>query len=126
MECHEGYAVLMDEESRFVNAANLGYTVGQTVTEPVLMEYGGDEIRRKRRIVMTVAAAAACLVVMFGTGYHYYAANYKTYSTVIISSDAGVKMHLNKKGKVISLESTSPKGDERQGQGQERRYQRYT
>ncbi|MCR4862537.1 MAG: hypothetical protein K5884_07985 [Ruminococcus sp.] len=112
MECHEGYAVLMDEESRFVNAANLGYTVGQTVTEPVLMEYGGDEIRRKRRIVMTVAAAAACLVVMFGTGYHYYAANYKTYSTVIISSDAGVKMHLNKKGKVISLESTSPKGDE--------------
>jgi len=28
MECHEGYAVLMDEESRFVNAANMHYEVG--------------------------------------------------------------------------------------------------
>ena len=112
MECHEGYVVLMDEESRFVNAANLGYTVGQTVTDPVLMEYGDADVRRKRRIIMTVASAAACLAIAFGTGYHYYATNYKTYSTVIISSDAGVKMNLNKKGKVISLESTSPQGAE--------------
>ncbi len=112
MECHEAYAVLMDEESRFVNAANLGYTVGQTVTDPVLMDYGVEETRRKHRIIMTVATAAACLTIICGSGYYYYATNYKTYSTVIISSDAGVKMNLNRKGKVISLESTSPQGAE--------------
>ena len=107
MECHKGYAVLMDEDSVFVNAANLGYEVGQTVTAPVLMESGKYETR----IVMSLAAAAACLVVMCGAGYHYYSVNYKTHSTVIISSNAGVKMYLNKKDKVIKLESVSPEGE---------------
>ena len=112
MECHKGYAVLMDEDSVFVTAANLGYEVGQTVTEPVLMENSSTtEVRRKNRIVMSLAAAAACLVVMCGAGYHYYSVNYKTHSTVIISSNAGVKMYLNKKDKVIKLESVSPEGE---------------
>ena len=38
MECHTAYAILMDEDSRFVKAANLNYEVGQTVENPVLME----------------------------------------------------------------------------------------
>ena len=37
MECHTGYAVLLDEEGRFCRAANPGYEVGQTVEDPVLM-----------------------------------------------------------------------------------------
>jgi len=111
MECHKGYAVLMDEDSVFVNAANLGYEVGQTVTDPVLMESGSHEIKRKSRIVMSLAAAAACLMITCGVGYHYYSVNYKTHSTVIISSNAGVKMYLNKKDKVIKLESISPEGE---------------
>ena len=36
MECHPGYAVLLDEAGRFVRAANLRYEVGQTVCNPVL------------------------------------------------------------------------------------------
>ena len=112
MECHEGYAILMDEDSRFVTAANLGYKVGQTVTEPVIMTSDDDNSsRRRRNIILKVTAAAACLVLMCGTGYHYYSVNYKTYSTVIISSNAGVKLDLNKKGKVIKIESTSPEGE---------------
>ena len=111
MECRKGYAVLMNEDSAFVTAANRGYKVGQTVTDPILMESGNTEIHRKNRIVMSLAAAAACLVVMCGAGYHYYAVNYKPHSTVIISSNAGVKMYLNKKDKVIKLESVSPEGE---------------
>ena len=111
MECHEGYAVLMDEDSRFVKAANLGYEVGQTVISPVLMEE--PSASGSRRIIITrFAAIAACVTLLFGTGYIYYARNYKTYSTVIISSDADIKMSLNKKGKVIHLESSDSKGEE--------------
>lgn len=33
MECHRGYAVVLDEEGRFLKAANLNYTVGQELTE---------------------------------------------------------------------------------------------
>lgn len=111
MECHKGYAVLMDEDSRFVNAANLHYTVGQTVTDPVLMQ-NTENAKSKRRIVMTVASAAACLAIAAGAGYYHYVQNYKVYSTVLISSDAEIKMYLNKKGKVLYLKSDSTKGNE--------------
>ena len=37
MECRPGYAVLLDEEGRFLKAANRNYQVGQTVTEVVEM-----------------------------------------------------------------------------------------
>ena len=40
MECHPGYVVLLDEEGRFLKAANLRYEVGQTVYDPVLMKEG--------------------------------------------------------------------------------------
>lgn len=45
MECHPGYAILLDEEGRFLKAANLHYKVGQTVRDPVLMR---TERRRRR------------------------------------------------------------------------------
>ena len=38
MECRRSYAVLLDQEGRFVKAANLRYEVGQTVFDPVLLE----------------------------------------------------------------------------------------
>lgn len=33
MECHPGYAVVLDEEGRFRKVANMRYEVGQTLTE---------------------------------------------------------------------------------------------
>ncbi len=38
MECHPGYVILLDEEGRFLKAANFQYEVGQTVYEPVVMK----------------------------------------------------------------------------------------
>ena len=35
MECHSSYAILLDEEGRFLKAANLHYQVGQKVCDPV-------------------------------------------------------------------------------------------
>ena len=31
MECHMAYAVVLDEDGRFLKAANMDYEVGQTV-----------------------------------------------------------------------------------------------
>ncbi|MBQ1339925.1 MAG: hypothetical protein IIY35_04790 [Ruminococcus sp.] len=112
MECHKGYAVLMDEESRFVTAANLGYNVGDTINDPVLMSSGSEDAsRRKIMITAKFVSIAACLTLLIGSGYLYYSSNYKTYSTVIIS-EADVKMSINKKGKVIKLESCNQRGEE--------------
>lgn len=112
MECHEGYAVLMDEESRFVQAANLRYKVGQTVTDPVLMN--AEELNRGR-ISMHISkfvAAAACLTIAVSAGAFYYSSNYKTHSTVLISSEANVRMELNKKGKVLNISTENADSNE--------------
>ena len=37
MECHFSYAILLDEEGRFLKAAYRGYQVGQSVYDPVLV-----------------------------------------------------------------------------------------
>lgn len=38
LECSNSYAVLLDEDGRFVKSANLGYEVGDTVRQPILMQ----------------------------------------------------------------------------------------
>ena len=120
MECHEAYAILMDEESRFFHAANLHYTVGQTVTSPILMQNETaaeeePEVRgvssRIRRIVMRVSAAAACLLLAAGAGYFHYAQHYKPESVIVLNTDADIKMYLNKEGKVVKLKSDNEAGD---------------
>ena len=93
MEIHNGYAVLMGEDSSFAFSANMGYKVGQTVSDPILMEK--KEPRTSRNIIIKVAAAAACLAIACCTGYHLYSVNYKTSSTLIVSASAEVKLYIN-------------------------------
>ncbi len=112
MECHEGYAVLMDEASRFVHAANLHYQVGQTVCDPMLLSRKTKASSKPAFILTRIAAAAACLAIVSGVGYGYYAKNIKTYSTVLLSSEADIRMGLNKKGEVIYLKSVNDRGEE--------------
>ena len=112
MECHKGYAVLMDEESRYMKAANLRYTVGQTVTSPVLMEYSEKRERQISFYVTRFAAAAACLALAVSAGSFYYTRNFKTHSTVLISAKTNIRMDLNKKGEVIHLSGGDDTADE--------------
>lgn len=60
--------------------------------------------------MIVTAAAAACLVLFAGTGYSYYASNFKTHSTIVISTEANITMELNKKGEVLSLKSDTESG----------------
>lgn len=117
MECHEAYAVLMDEESRFFHAANLHYSVGQTVTEPILMQQTGSDtaeakpaVSNIRRTVMRVTAAAACLLIVGGAGLFGYMQRFHTDAVVVLNSDADIRMYLNKEGKVVKLVSDNEAG----------------
>ena len=48
MECHPGYAVLLDEEGRFLKAANLRYETGQTVYDPVPVSYTHLDVYKRQ------------------------------------------------------------------------------
>lgn len=129
MECHTSYAVLLDEEGRFVNAANLHYEVGQTVEEPVLMRdesvAGGvqtegaelipmrsGERNSRRRIwrLGSVAAVAACFLMVFGIGY--YQQYLAVHASILMTINPKVEISLNRRGTVVKLSGANEDGAE--------------
>ena len=48
MECHLSYAVVLDEEGRFLKVANRHYEVGQTVSEVVEMVLPQSKPQKKK------------------------------------------------------------------------------
>ena len=110
MECHTGYAVLLDEEGRFWKAADLHYEVGQTVENPVLMKQPQPSSRRRitRLVSSTVTAAAACLFLFFG--FSYYQNYLRIYSSIYLSINPEVQMDLNRYGNVVRLTGTNEDG----------------
>ena len=107
VECHKGYAVLLDENASFVKTANLGYEVGQTVFDPVLMDSGKIGTNRRIITVSRLLAAAACLVLV--SGIFLYRRNNAVYSEITISDN--VCMQVNRKGEVITVESLNSDGE---------------
>ena len=109
MECHPSYAVLLDEEGRFVKAANLHYETGQTVCEPVLMREEPVKQRNRLRWARSgFAAVAACFLLLIGL--NYYRSTLTAYSSSYLTINPEVQMDLNRKGAGIRLEGINEDG----------------
>lgn len=110
MECHPGYAVLLDEEGRFLKAANLRYEIGQTVYDPVLMKETPERQRHTAWWISSgIAAIAACFLLFFGLGYYQ---NYiRPYSSIYLTINPGVQMDLNRQGTVVGLTGANEDGE---------------
>ena len=109
MECHPSYAVLLDEEGRFLKAANLHYKTGQIVHDPVLMK---EEPAKQRNLMRwarsSMAAAAACFLLLIG--FNYYQNNVVSYSSIYLTINPEIQMDLNRKGSVTRLEGINEDG----------------
>lgn len=109
MECHPGYVVLLDEEGRFLKAANLHYEVGQTIQDPVLMKEATAKPHHTARWISgTIAAIAACLLLVFG--FQYYQNFLQPYSSIRLMINPEVQMDLNRQGTVVGLTGTNDDG----------------
>ena len=109
MECHPGYVVLLDEEGRFLKAANLRYEVGQTVYDPVLMKETAERQRHTMRWISSgIAAIAACFLLFFGI--HYYQKYLQPYSSIYLTINPTVQMDLNRQGTVVRLTGINEDG----------------
>ena len=60
MECHYSYAVLLDRNGKFVKAANMGYKVGETVEDPVLIK-----VPSKKLVIFRALFRALIFVLLF-------------------------------------------------------------
>ena len=68
MECHPAYAVVLDENGRFLKVANLNYQVGQTV--PSVLEMSPPKKPAFKAIWASVSAAA-CLGLLVLGGWQF-------------------------------------------------------
>ena len=107
MEVHPAYAVVLDEEGRFLKAANLRYQVGDTVQHIVELH----RPRKKRPALWMplsgLAGLAACLCLVF---FGYYQPNFTPYGALRIQINPDVELTLSRTDRVLELEGLNDDG----------------
>ena len=109
MEVHPAYAVVLDEEGRFLKAANLRYQVGDTVRSIVELRPARNRTAAWWKPLAGLAAAAACFCLVF---FGYYQPNYTPYGTLRIQINPDVELTVSRTDRVLELEGLNPDGEE--------------
>ena len=109
METHPAYAVVLDEEGRFLKAANLQYQVGDTVQHIVELRQARPRATALWKPLSGLAAAAACLCLVF---FGYYQPNYTAYGTLRIQINPDVEMTVSRTDRVLDLEGLNADGED--------------
>lgn len=113
MECHPGYAVVMDNAGRFLKVANMHYEIGQTVSSVLEMNMSGSSSDTKvihlRKIWISVASLAACLCLIALGGWHFLTT---PYGSVHMQINPNVQMTVNCFDYVIGLDGLNDDGDD--------------
>lgn len=113
MECHPAYAVVLDEQGRFVRVPNLGYEVGQRLDDVVtfdaaVLAFEQAKPRRARRGLAAALAAAACLCALVIGGFAVWQT---PIGTVHMSINPEVDIDVNHFDRVVGLEGDNEDGE---------------
>ena len=109
MEVHPAYAVVLDEDGRFLKAANLRYQVGDTVQDIVELRTPQKKVVPAWKPLSGLAAAAACLCLVF---FGWYQPNYTAYGTLRIQINPDVEMTVSRTDRVLDLEGLNADGED--------------
>lgn len=107
MEVHPAYAVVLDEEGRFLKAANLHYHVGDTVRDIVELRHPREKRPALWKPLSGVAGLAACLCIVF---FGYYQPNFVPYGALRIQINPDVELTLSRTDRVLELEGLNADG----------------
>ena len=109
METHPAYAVVLDEEGRFLKAANLRYQVGDTVQDIVELRQPKPRAPAAWKPLSGLAGLAACLCLVF---FGWYQPNYTAYGTLRIQINPDVEMTVSRTDRVLDLEGLNADGED--------------
>ena len=109
METHPAYAVVLDEEGRFLKAANLRYQVGDTVQDIVELRTPKAKSPVMRRSLAGLMGLAACFCLVF---FGYYQPNFTAYGTLRIQINPDVEMTVSRTDRVLDLEGLNEDGED--------------
>ncbi len=97
MECHPGYAVVLDEKGRFLRVANEHFEVGQQVDSVFKMK----QPRNHTHLLRDLAAVAACLCLLLAGCWQILL---RPYGAVRIKINPDVKITVNRLDYVLKVE----------------------
>lgn len=105
VECHPGYAVVLDEDGSFLKVANLHYEVGQMVEEVEPMRQ--PPRKKMAKWMSTLVAAAACVALVLGITLPKAG---QSYATVYVKINPEVRIDVNKEDQVVGLAGVNQDG----------------
>lgn len=110
MECHPGYAVVLDEDGRFLKVTNQRYTVGQTVTDVVEMQIPPQAPQKKRKPwLCSLAAMAACLLLFVLPSV--FRTEELPYASVYLTINPEVRIDVDQIDTVVGLAGENADGE---------------
>lgn len=107
METHTAYAVLLDENGRFLKAANLRYQVGDTVENIVELRQPAPRHTVWKKSLTGLAGLAACLCLAF---FGWYQPNFTPYGTLRVQINPDVALTLSRTERVLEVEGLNADG----------------
>lgn len=113
MECHDSYAVALDDAGNFITVANLNYEVGQRLEKVYKMEDYEEKAKPPvlKRIISFVAIAAIFFLVLnFGLDYDIFDFDNISIGSVHLIINPEVKIDVNKNDHVVNLEGLNEDG----------------
>ena len=110
MECYPSFAVVLAEDGRFLNVANMHYEVGQTVNDVFEMQFPVPvyaKRRKKHRIAAIVAMATILLMMIAGILFYLRL----PYASVYLNINPSVKIDVKKDNEVMDIKAMNYDGE---------------
>lgn len=108
MECHTSYAVVLDEQGRFLKVANLNYEVGQRVERVIEIQVPESTSQPRSGRLAPFIAVAACFCLVFLGAWQFLL---NPFGTVRMQINPDVMMSVNLLGYVVDLEGLNEDGE---------------
>lgn len=106
MECGLSYAVVLDQEGRFIKVPNLGYEVGQTLDQ-VILPSTNIYTQFFSSQFLHFATAIACVFILFTSGFYLWQS---PVGIVRMQINPDVQMSVNRFHRVVHLDSLNDDG----------------
>lgn len=107
MECHPGYAVVLSSKGEFLKVANLGYQIGQQLSQVTEMNHRAASSRLRPLTVWAAAAACFCFIVM-----GVLQLLFSPIGTVEMRINPAVSLSVNRWNHVVKAEGLNQDGQE--------------
>lgn len=107
MENHLSYSLVLDEAGHFLQVANLGYEIGQTVEQVVRVGKKPKSNALTLRLTGAAGAIAACFALVFSLYMNNLSA---PFASIYMSINPAVRMDVREDGRVVGLSPVNDDG----------------